>query len=33
MEEDVEPKDVDGVDGRVVSGWDGWVGGMGEVGV
>jgi hypothetical protein len=33
MEEDVEPKDVDGVDGRGVSGSDGWVGGLGEVGV
>jgi hypothetical protein len=29
MEEDVEPKDEDGVDGRGVSGWDGWVGGLG----
>jgi hypothetical protein len=32
MEEDVEPKDDDGVDGRGVCGWDGWVGGLGEVG-
>jgi hypothetical protein len=32
MEEDVEPKDEDGVDGRRVCGWDGWVGGLGEVG-
>jgi hypothetical protein len=32
MEEDVEPKDEDGVDGRGVSGWDGWVGGLGAVG-
>jgi hypothetical protein len=33
MEEDVEPKNEDGVDGRGVSGWDGWVGGLGAVGV
>ncbi len=26
MEEDVEPKDEDGVDGWGVCGWDGWVG-------
>ncbi len=32
MEEDVEPKDEDGVDGRGFSGWDGWVGGLGAVG-
>ena len=32
MEEDVEPKDEDGVDGRGVSGWDGWVCGLGVVG-
>jgi hypothetical protein len=32
MEEDVEPKDEDGVDGRGVCGWDGWVGGLGAVG-
>jgi hypothetical protein len=32
MEEDVEPKDGDGVDGRGVFGWDGWVGGLGAVG-
>ena len=32
MEEDVEPKDEDGVDGRRVCGWDGWVGGLGAVG-
>jgi hypothetical protein len=31
MTEDVEPKDEDGVDGRGVSGWDGWVGGLGAV--
>ncbi len=31
MEEDVEPKDEDGVDGRGVSGWDGWVCGFGVV--
>jgi hypothetical protein len=29
MVEDVEPKDEDGVDGRGVCGWDGWVGGLG----
>jgi hypothetical protein len=29
---DVEPKDEDGVDGRGVSGWDGWVCGLGPVG-
>ena len=33
MEEDVEPKDEDGVHGRGVYGWDGWVCGLGEVGV
>ena len=32
MEEDVKPKDEDGVDGRGVCGWDGWVGGLGAVG-
>ncbi len=32
MEEDVEPKDEDGVDGRRFYGWDGWVGGLGAVG-
>ena len=32
MEEDVKPKDEDGVDGRGVSGWDGWVCGLGAVG-
>ena len=32
MEEDVEPKDEDGVDGRGVGGWDGWVCGLGTVG-
>jgi hypothetical protein len=32
MEEDVKPKDEDGVDGRGVCGWDGWVGGLGTVG-
>ena len=32
MEEDVEPKDEDGVDGRGVCGWDGWVCGLGAVG-
>jgi hypothetical protein len=32
MEEDVEPKDEDGVDGRGVCRWDGWVGGLGVVG-
>ncbi len=25
MEEDEKPKDEDGVDGRGVCGWDGWV--------
>jgi hypothetical protein len=33
MEEDVEPKDEDGVDGRGACGWDGWVCGLGAVGV
>ena len=33
MEEDVEPRDEDGVDGRGVSGWDGWVGPLGVVDV
>jgi hypothetical protein len=33
MEEDVKPKDQDGVDGWGVSGWDGWVCGLGTVGV
>ena len=32
MEEDVKPKDEDGVDGRGVVGWDGWVGGLDAVG-
>ena len=32
MEEDVQPKDEDGVDGRGVCGWDGWVCGLGVVG-
>ncbi len=32
MEEDVEPKDEDGVDGRGVCGWDEWMGGSGAVG-
>jgi hypothetical protein len=32
MEEDVEPKDEDGVDGWGVYGCDGWVGGLGAVG-
>ena len=32
MEEDVKPKDEDGVDGRGFCGWDGWVGGLGAVG-
>jgi hypothetical protein len=32
MEKDVEFKDEDGVDGRGVFGWDGWVGGLGAVG-
>ena len=32
MEEDVKPKDEDGVDGRGVCGWDRWVGGLGVVG-
>ena len=27
MEEDVKPKDEEGVDGRGVCGWDRWVGG------
>jgi hypothetical protein len=31
MEEDVEPKDEDGVDGWGVCGWYGWVGGLGAV--
>jgi hypothetical protein len=31
MEEDVKPKDEDGVDGRGVSGWDGWVCVLGRV--
>ena len=33
MEEDVKSKDEDGVDGRGVCGWDGWVCGLGAVGV
>ena len=32
MEEDVKPEDEDGVDGRGVCGWDGWVCGLGAVG-
>ena len=32
MEVDVEPRDEDGVDGRGVCRWDGWVGGLGAVG-
>jgi hypothetical protein len=32
MEEDVKPKDEDGVDGWGVSGWDGLLGGLGAVG-
>ncbi len=32
MEEDVKPKDEDGVVRRGVCGWDGWVGGLGAVG-
>jgi hypothetical protein len=32
MEEDVTPRDEDGVDGRGVDRWDGWVGGLGAVG-
>ncbi len=32
MEEDVERRDEDGVDGRGVCGWDGWVCGLGAVG-
>jgi hypothetical protein len=32
MEEDVKPKDQDGFDGWGVSGWDGWVCGLGAVG-
>jgi hypothetical protein len=32
MEEDVEPRDEDGVDGRGVCGWDGWVCDLGAVG-
>ncbi len=32
MEEDVEPKDEDRVDGRGFCGWDGWVGGLSVVG-
>jgi hypothetical protein len=31
MEEDVKPKDQDGVDGWGVCGWDGWVCGLGAV--
>ena len=31
-QEDVEHKDEDGVDGRGVCGWDGWVCGLGAVG-
>ena len=31
MEEDVKPKDVDGVDGWGFYGWDGWVCGLGPV--
>ncbi len=33
MEEDVKPEDEDGVDGWGVCGWDGWVCGLGVVGV
>jgi hypothetical protein len=33
MEEDVNPEDEDGVDGWGVYGWDGWVCGLGVVGV
>ena len=33
MEEDVEPEDEDGVDGRGIYGWDGWVGDLGVVDV
>jgi hypothetical protein len=33
MEVDVERKDEDGVDGRGVCGWDGWVCGLGAMGV
>jgi hypothetical protein len=32
MEENVKPKDEDGVDGWGVWGWDGWVCGLGPVG-
>ena len=32
MEEDVKPKDEDGIDGRGVCGWDGWVCVLGVVG-
>jgi hypothetical protein len=32
MEEDVEPKDEDGVDGRGFCGWDRWLCGFGAVG-
>jgi hypothetical protein len=32
MEEDVESKDEDGVDGQGICAWDGWVGGLGAVG-
>ena len=32
MEEDVKPKDEDGVDGQGVCGWDGLLGGLGAVG-
>ncbi len=32
MEQDVKPKDEDGVDGRGGFGWDGWLCGLGEVG-
>ena len=31
MEDDVTPEDEDGVDGRGVSGWDGFLGGLGAV--
>jgi hypothetical protein len=32
MEEDVKHEDEDGVDGRGICGWDGWVCGLGAVG-
>ena len=31
MEEDVDPRDADGVDGRGIRGWDGRVCGLGAI--